>query len=972
MDTDPQGMLLHEQERANFEKKYFEITAELVTLIEQKESVMPSIQSNFRHVREGTPVTQGSIVANEYLKLPRVDLPTFSGNLEEWMLFRNMFKSMIDQNAALPKVQKMQYLISALKDEAREVISSLEASEENYIEAWEMLRMRYDDPALIIQKHIRALFELPAMVKESHSALRQLLDSSLKHLRALKALKRPTEAWDDLVVYLLTSRLDQKTNRAWKTTIKPGELPTFDQLINFLSQYCRALEASARTQRTGSANTSQIKGTASHVAASKIVCAYCGKADHAVYNCSGFLKLEVDKRIEEVRSRKLCLNCLKGGSHRAKQCGSRPCKICSKRHNTLLHLEQKTSKTPETKTENSDNSKKESLVAISSNHVTFPKDKCILLATATVDVIDANGNKKACRALLDSGSQSCFITNSFAKALKLKQFSTNIPICGLGEMYTRTHKYVKIRMQSKTSGYEAKLNCFVMESITQPNSVKNINPSKIKIPKGIKLADPEFYKASKVDFLIGAEIFFDIMCIGRIKKTEDQPLWQKTLLGWIVAGNLITSSERQEKTICNLSINEQINAQLARFWQIEHNERQNTRSPEERKAEEHFMQTYQRNEEGRFIVSLPTKEDLLKDLGKSKDTAIQRFKGLEKRLAKNEQLRKEYTAFIHEYLELQHMRVVQEDGHKEDSQQCYYLPHHGVVREGSSITRLRVVFDASSKTSTGVSLNDALMIGPVIQQDLFSILLRFRSHAYAVTADIAKMYRQVLITENQVALQRIVWRDTPNEDIKTYELMTLTYGTAPASFLATKVIQRLAELEENQFPRGALIAARDLYMDDLITGADSKEEASKISIQTAALLRRGGFVLRKWASNDKEILKGVPEASADNLLLELNKESTTKTLGIKWNTTDDVFQYSIAVDLEMLCTKRAMISSTAKIFDPLGLVAPIIIIAKILIQKLLMWIRGVKNINMLIKRSSSFIMCSKSHNKNYSKDSTML
>ncbi|KYN00533.1 hypothetical protein ALC62_08691 [Cyphomyrmex costatus] len=91
------------------------------------------------------------------------------------MSFRNMFKSMIDQNATLPKVQKMQYLISALKGEAREVINFLEASEENYIEAWEMLLMRYDDPVLIIQKHIRALFELPAMVMESHSAL-QLLE----------------------------------------------------------------------------------------------------------------------------------------------------------------------------------------------------------------------------------------------------------------------------------------------------------------------------------------------------------------------------------------------------------------------------------------------------------------------------------------------------------------------------------------------------------------------------------------------------------------------------------------------------------------------------------------------------------------------------------------------------------------------------------------------------------------------------
>jgi len=184
----------HDEERHCFEDKYFAIISEFEALIESKLSTSPSagLSQVSRHIRDGTPVTQGSGVS-DHLKLPRINLPTFAGLFDDWIPFRNMFQSMIDQNAALPDAQKMQYLISSLKGEARDVIGSLEVSNENYAEAWGMLRERYDDSTLIIQKHIRALFEMPAIVKENYLLLRRLLDNILKHLRALKALRRPTD-----------------------------------------------------------------------------------------------------------------------------------------------------------------------------------------------------------------------------------------------------------------------------------------------------------------------------------------------------------------------------------------------------------------------------------------------------------------------------------------------------------------------------------------------------------------------------------------------------------------------------------------------------------------------------------------------------------------------------------------------------------------------------------------------------------
>jgi len=400
------------------------------------------------------------------------------------------------------------------------------------------------------------------------------------------------------------------------------------------------------------------------------------------------------------------------------------------------------------------------------------------------------------------------------------------------------------------------------------------------------------------------------------------------------SGNLVSGDHRHKGTVCNLAVNEELSSSFSRFWQIEHTDRQTTRTPEERVCEEHFARTYKRNKEGRFIVSLPTREEYLWKIGKSRESALQRFSRLEKKFDGQPQLKREYAKFMHEYLELKHMREIQQDDPKWNIHPQFYLPHHCVLKEDSVTTKLRVVFDASNKSTTGISLNDALMVGPVLQQDLFSILLRFREFKYVITSDIAKMYRQVLLDDAQTALQRIVWRNNPTEGIKTYELVTLTYGTAPASFLATKVLHQLAGLEEGQFPMGAMIVKRDFYVNDLITGANSIEEALTIRNQVSALLSRGGFELRKWSSNSKDLLRDIPDQTRDSAIIELDKDGVSKTLGVKWNRYRDSFQYTIKISCGISCTKRIMLSNIAQIFDPLGLLAPVIVTAKILIQEL--------------------------------------
>jgi len=161
------------------------------------------------------------------------------------------------------------------------------------------------------------MFEIPIITKENHLLLRHLLDV-LKYLRALKALRRLTDYWDDLIVYLITSRLDQIE---LGNTVKWDEASALKQLTDFLAQHCKALEALAHNTPNGITGSNQrkdtqAKGTVANVATTDNRCAYCGKESHVIYKCTDYLQLNISDRIKEG---KLCLNCLKAASHQAKQ-----------------------------------------------------------------------------------------------------------------------------------------------------------------------------------------------------------------------------------------------------------------------------------------------------------------------------------------------------------------------------------------------------------------------------------------------------------------------------------------------------------------------------------------------------------------------------------------------------------------------------------------------------------------------------
>lgn len=320
----------------------------------------------------------------------------------------------------------------------------------------------------------------------------------------------------------------------------------------------------------------------------------------------------------------------------------------------------------------------------------------------------------------------------------------------------------------------------------------------------------------------------------------------------------------------------------------------------------------------------------------TKSQAIAQFLQLERKMLTNKNLQHEYKRFMEEYITMGHMKPV-------ITENRVYLPHHGVLRAESTTTKLRVVFNASHKTKNSSSLNDNMYCGPNLQKDMFTLLTSWRTYrSYVFTADVEKLYRFIWLNAEQQHLQTIIWRSHPKGPLQKWELGTVTYGMKCASHLAMRTLHKLSTKDEQyNYPEALKVLRSSFYMDDLVHGKDTIEASKELVAQLVKLLKKGGFNLRKWKSNETTILVDLrdDQRSSDahiNFSPEQTTNQTTKILGMRWNQSSDCFTYSWNLFEKKTLTKRTLLSEISKLYNPLGFLSPFIIKTKLLFQKI--WI----------------------------------
>lgn len=883
------------------------------------------------------------------LKLPQIQLPAFSGIYEDWTSFRDLFTSLVHNNSTLSKVQKLHYLKSSITGEAETLLKHIQITESNYDQAWDLLRDRYGNRRLIVNSLVRKLVMQRKVPTQTAHHIKMLLDTTSECINSLRNLNVSTDSWDPFIIFVTVQKLDPESHREWEQFAYKDnldELPKWEELVRFLQTKFRTLELISPPSKEKS---SKGKECTVHVSTTPTVtksrsCLIC-KDNHTLCHCKEFTKMEPTERCEYVKKHQLCFNCLAPG-HSARKCRlNMSCRICHKRHHSLVHQHVQTSNTsqPDNKQdknhqiEEQKQSKEASEPVELSSHFTASTSTA-LLATALVPVCDESGRVTILRALVDQGSQATFISERAAQLLRLKRMSAHATVNGVGSTTTAIKHAAYIELRSRyDDSFKLRVKAYIMSTRITTQLPSNTIPTNTwSHLEGLTLADPGFNKRGRIDLLLGVEVCAQILRSDIIKGPPGSPCAQNTSLGWILFGNIYKEGNNNDLMVMHHSLD--LNKMLKEMWELDTDDK-TTLTQEERKCEDIYQTTHSRTEDGRYIVKLPTKTNTLLSIhGGTREIAMKRLFQLEKRLEKNPTLRSEYAKVMEEYIDMNHMEEIPKE---EINKNSVYLPHHAVVKEDKETTKVRIVFNASQKGNNNVSLNDELLVGPQLQTDMRSLIMRWRMKKICFVADIQRMYRMILVTKEDRDLQRIVWRSDPSQPVKDYRLTRVTFGTASAPYLAVRTLHQLANDEGTICPDAAKMIKEDFYVDDLMASNDNLEDAIHTAKNIEAILQKGGFTLQKWCSNDANFLRQFePVKLTSHVSLDITIHGTITALGLRWNMGKDVFQYSLNLPpMNNTITKRTILADVQRLFDPLGWLAPAMLPTKILIQKL--WLQGI-------------------------------
>lgn len=476
-----------------------------------------------------------------------------------------------------------------------------------------------------------------------------------------------------------------------------------------------------------------------------------------------------------------------------------------------------------------------------------------VLSTGQIKIIDSTGQQLNVRVLFDSGAEINLISERCLKQLKLIREQRTVHIHGItGGLLSNGVVNVQLAPWFDDNNEFCLCRTFVIVKEIPVSRRSNFNN---EIPEFNKLqrADPNYNRAGKIDMLMGVRIWAEII-EQTVIPSKSGLVAQKTKFGYAIFGT-IEPTHRVELNIISVnfafqgedSVQENINETLKRFWEMtDVTEQESPLTIGELRAEEIYEKTTRRGPKGEYIVRIPF-IDGDKELGESRGNSLERFYELERRLRRIN-LRERYNKFMMEYLELGHMRYATLS---EKGAGGYYIPQH-VVKE-----KFRVVFDGSSASTNGKSVNNIQLAGPNLQDKLFHVAMRFRMNKFALTTDVKKMFRQIKVDEQDQLYQKIFFRPNESVPVEEFVLTTVTYGLRASPYLSGRTMLQLAKDYSEKYPLAAEAIRTQRYVDDILTGADTEEEVVELYNQLINIMKEANMELSKWRANSQGIMKRI-------------------------------------------------------------------------------------------------------------------
>lgn len=981
-DPIPDGTLSRDQD--DIESLFSYISATIEVLIPPEVPKTPSAFSDVSATSQ-SPVS--------HVRLPQLDLQKFSGDPLTWTSFINLFDTTIHRNAALSSVMKFQYLLSVLSNEPLNLVKSLNLTAANYLVAYNLLRERYHNSRRLQSLHLNQLLDLPNITATSLKGLRSFVNLFTEHSQALNALECNVTDDNPLLSALLLRKMDndlRKKLEGFRTysaeEASSHSLPDVTDIIKFLNLECSQTEdanihstshskpahsnlkafapkkvpfrTSDVSMVTAHSNTSQPPSAASQGKHTMALCFACNSSGHKIYSCAAFREKSPHDRQLMVKDHRRCISCL--GNHDIKECRSQgACQTCNKRHHTLLHFPTSQGKHANYSTPARGNKPPQLAAPIkeTASHEATPHTSVtmtaqghpnsriwhstVLLGTALIKLTSSHGTTHVFRALIDCGSMTDLITERAAQLLCARRFKSEVQLTGLGNHMTKNKGQTLLNIETLSGlSIASQHPMLILDHLTTDLPRVPISPEVFQLTKGYVLADPTFHLPGSVDVVLGGALFPRLFTHDIHELGPGLPHLFGTHFGYVVMGSAPCDASAYPishlVTLHSACDSTDLHSSLQRFWTQEELPNSTRKSQEEEACDQHFAATHSRTEDGRYVVQLPFKSDH-PPIGQSREIATKRLSSLERKFQLQPQLRDLYVQYMRDGEAAGHLTKVHDF---EENLPHNFLPHHGILKTKGDTSKLRVVYDASCKTSSGQSLNDTLLVGPKLQTNISDVLLKFRTHNIVFTCDIRQMYLQILVQPSDQLFQLVLWREQPSDPLSIFKLTRVTFGVNCSPFLAIRTLHQLAKDEGRPFPEAAQVLATETYIDDIVSGADTLDEAKKLQEDLIKLLKLGHFELRKWTSNSPELLQALPEDYRDTpVFLENHNEPHLTILGLRWSPETDAFTYDFNVP-PSLPTKRHVLSTIARIYDPCGHIAPCIMLAKCYMQ--LLWTQGLQ------------------------------
>ena len=700
---------------------------------------------------------------NVKAKLPKLEVKRFNGRLQDWQEFWDSFQSSIDRNENLSAVDKFSYLKSLVQEPARSTIAGFALTAVNYEAAVQALKKRYGKEIAIQRAHVNDLLHLPPVYSERDiPRLRKLFDECESHFRGLNALGVEESTYSTVVVPAIMQKLPENfrlmitRGQEFLTWTMERMLKAFLKELELREDHFHAMISKSVHFNKHDGRDNRMKGATANALFTQQDtgnCAFClGK--HAHENC---------QRVKDPKERKSivlrfarCFKCMKKG-HRDRECRVNVlCNNCGQAGHHISLCEGKIMQSLPSVTEFQilpDGQDANPIVTSSSSssyHVGTGGRVALQTARA---VIRGEGEPHRVRVLFDAGSHRSFITSKAARRSQLaviRQDWLGISTFGQRSMDTRLRDVVEIKVSPIESQKVIPIEAYVVPEIS---SIQN---GHVELVKGEypHLKDLWFsdvcvgLEELEIDILVGADYLWNFQKDCTIRGGIDEPVAVETELGWVLSGPMRSYSRSPEPVQVNLvqSDDKGLDVDVHKLWDLEI---LGIKEPRSEVYEEYSDSiSFDRN---RYSVKLPWKEGH-PELPTNYATSLRRLKTQVARLEREPDVLTEYATIIEEQL---HAGVIERVVELEMAPKVHYLPHQAVVRKEATTTKVRIVYDASSKaTKTGTSLNDCLHVGPSLNPLLFDILLRFRENRVVLVGDIMRSF------EARKNIMQISWLHT--------------------------------------------------------------------------------------------------------------------------------------------------------------------------------------------------------------------